>query len=538
MVELIIKYMGDIEATAERLGAGLEILSPSIAILTIDEASLGLLSDFPQIEYYELPKNVALFMAESLYHACIPEARESFGLRGDGVIVAFLDSGIDYTHPDFRNADGTTRIIALWDMTASGTPPAGFRNGHLFTPDEINAALLGASPALPHTDYIGHGTAVAGVAAGNGRASNGLETGIAPNAAIIAVKLGQPGRETGARTIELMRGLKFVSDLAAYENKPVAINISYGTNEGAHDGNSLFEQYINEIAARPKVTIIAAAGNEGVAGHHYFGLLATGQTDAVYFNVSGGVFSMYMVILKDFADRFTFRLTSPTGQTTNIIRNTTRPQVFGVDGGFIWVNMGIPTHYSVNQEIYIRFDGDGEEITPGLWRLDILSLETVADGAFHAWLPTTEEVTAKTAFAGPNPNGTITMPATANGVIAVGAYNAAFDAAAEFSGRGRTAQKPDIVAPGVNIISARAGGGYDSFTGTSVAAPFVTGATALLMEWGIVNENDPGLYGEKIKAFLRAGATRRSFRNYPNNIWGYGTLCLRDTLKRLQEVQS
>ena len=538
MIELIIKYTGDIEAAAERLGAGLEILSPSIAILTIDEAAVPLLLDIPQIEYYEAPKNVALFMAESLYHACIPEARENFGLRGDGVIVALLDSGIDYTHPDFRNADGTTRIIALWDMTASGTPPEGFRNGHLFTADEINAALLGASPALTHTDYIGHGTAVAGVATGNGRASEGKETGVAPNASIIAVKLGHPGREAQARTIELMRGLKFVADYAARENKPVAINISYGTNEGSHDGSSLFEQYINEIASRPRITIIAAAGNEGVAGHHYFGQLATRQSDAIYFNISGGVFSMYMVILKDFADNFTFRITSPTGQTTNVIRNTARPQVFGVDGGFIWANMGIPTHYNVNQEIYIRFDGDGEEITPGLWRLDVFSQETVADGAFHAWLPTTEEVTIKTAFSGPNPNGTITMPATADGVIAVGAYNAAFDAAAEFSGRGITVYKPDIVAPGVNIISARAGGGYDSFTGTSVAAPFVTGAVALLMEWGIVKNNAPDLYGEKIKAFLRAGATRRAFRNYPNNIWGYGALCLRDTLNRLTEVQS
>ena len=516
-IEIIVKYSGDIETALAQLGGIAERLSSTIAIVTIDEDKIHQLANLPQIEYVEKPVGISLNMRESLYHACI-STKITSDLTGQGVIVALLDSGIDYTHPDFRDESGKSRILYLWDMAAKGTPPPGFATGHLHTTEEINNML--SSPNPPNLDIIGHGTAVAGVAAGNGRAGGGLEAGVAPEAAIVAVKLG-----AGSKTIDLMRGLKFVADICAATSKPCAINISFGTNEGAHDGRSLFEEYVDEVADSHNIVVVVAAGNEGSAGHHFSGRLTTGQSEAVEFFVSGGATRVYLVLWKDFADIFTIEITPPTGQ--GLGENT---QIY----------MGEPTHYNPDQLIFIELGSKNGFVPQGLWTLIITSISSVK-GNYHIWLPTTEEVGHATAFARPTPDATITMPATATNPITVGAYNAILNSYAEFSGRGFVSGdlpiKPDLVAPGVNVLAAKAGGGYDTYSGTSIAAPFVTGAAALLMEWGIVQGNDPGLYGQRIKAYLHRGATRSPDRVYPNDRWGYGALCLETTLDYLQLQQ-
>ena len=538
MLELIIKFSGDIESVAKKLGGDVEVLGPGFAILTIDESKVPQLSSYSEIEYVEAPKNVTLNLSISLYHACIAQAVRSYGLSGKGTIVALIDSGIDYTHPDFKNADGTTRVLYLWDMTRQGSPPQGFRGGHLYTAADLNAALANPDPlsVIPQIDIIGHGTAVGGVAAGNGAGSGGDGAGVAPEAALVVIKLGRQGDIKGARTVELMRGLKFAADMAVKENMPCAVNISFGTNEGAHDGNSLFEQYVNEIAGRTKMSIVAAAGNEGSAGHHFSGTLAAGESETVEFTVSGGIYTMYMVLWKDFVDEFNMELISPRGESSGIIKSVEKERVFVLEGVQIRFNLGQPTHYNVNQEIYVQFRGANREIGKGIWKFNITAISSV-DGSYHIWLPTAEEVTRGTAFTRPDPFATVTMPATAASVIAVGAYDANQEAIGEFSGRGmldsRTPLKPDIAAPGVNVLAPRLGGGYDNYTGTSIAAPFVTGSAALLMEWGIIRNNDQNLYGQRLKAFLRLGANRSPDRKYPNESWGYGTLCLKSTLDHL-----
>ena len=534
-IELIVKYYGDINAVANALSATVEILSPSIAIITIDPAQVWQLYNHSEIEYIEPPKIISLTSDESQAQACIPQAALAFGLTGRGTVTAFIDSGLDYTHTDFQNNDNTTRILYLWDMSKEGTPPQGFRDGHLYTEQELNAAL--ASPSalavIAQIDTIGHGTAVAGVAAGNGRSSGGEKKGAAPESAIIAVKLGRGGNVNNARTTELMRALKFVADKARELNKACAVNISFGTNEGAHDGNSLFESFVNEISVMPKMSVIVAAGNEGSAGHHFSGYLPTGASENIEFIVSGGLVGLYLVMWKSFDDEFSLEIISPDAKSSGVVRTVDKEKQTTLGGAMIYIDMGQPTHYNVEQDIFIEMSGD---IMPGLWRLNLKSINTVV-GSYHLWLPTTEEVTRGTAFSRPNVNATITMPATAAKVITVGAYDAKRNSIAEFSGRGFTdravPEKPDLTAPGVNVVSTKAGGGYDSYSGTSIAAPFVTGAAALLMEWGIVKGNDPGLYGERLKAYLRLGAGRDKNRKYPNEQWGHGTLCLNEALKYL-----
>ncbi|MCL2415764.1 MAG: S8 family serine peptidase, partial [Defluviitaleaceae bacterium] len=341
-IEMIIKYRGDIMALAEQLDAKIEILNSNYAIMTLPLSYIPLLGDFKEIEYYEPPKDVSLIMTESLYHVCI-DTNVTSTLSGNGVIIALLDSGIDYTHPDFRNANGTTRILYLWDMTIPGNPPDGFNVGSLYDSDDINLALESGNPfeIVPSVDFIGHGTAVAGVCAGNGAYSGGLERGVAPEASIIAVKLGREGGVHSARTIELMRALKFVSDRSYLLYAPMAINISYGTNQGAHDGQSLFESYIDEVASMTRIAICVASGNEGSAGHHFSGNLATGGREFVRFSVSGGVYTMYMVFWKDFADDFTFELFSPTGRSSGSVHAYDGRKTVILDNTQIFFDMGI-----------------------------------------------------------------------------------------------------------------------------------------------------------------------------------------------------
>lgn len=538
--EVIVKYSGDVLRVEAELGVQVEILGEGYAIITLQQEQIPQLYDFKEIEYIEMPRRLALNLNQSLRSSCVTEVQrpEGLNLTGRGMLVGIIDSGIDYTHPDFRNPDGTSRILCLWDQTADGIPPQGFRQGAEYNSDLLNQALASDQPydIVPSGDEIGHGTAVAGIAAGNGSASGGRERGVAPEASLIIVKLGIRGRQSFARTTEIMRAFKYILDQAEELGIPVAINLSYGTNDGSHDGNSLFERYIDDVSQRWKNAIVVASGNEGSAGHHFSAVINTGEVMEVTFGVGESLSSLYMVLWKEFTDRFTVELILPSGISTGEIFPTESYTARNIDGVAVKVYYGQPTHYNEDQEVHFQIDERTAMIPQGIWRLRIRALDVV-EGRFDIWLPTAEEVGRNTAFTQPSVETTITIPATAFNVISVGGYNAPIQAAAEFSGRGYTRAyvyvKPDLVAPAVGILSARAGGGYDTFTGTSMAAPFVTGAAALIMQWGIVMGNDPFLYGQRVKAFLQKGAVRSSRMSYPNPVWGYGSLCLSNSMSLL-----
>ena len=543
-IEVIVKFHGTLTHIAEALGAEAEILSQSYAILTLFPQRLSALYAYPEIEDLELPKSLYIETQYSLIASCVRPVQDSgaYGLTGRGVLVGIIDSGVDYTHPDFRSEDGRSRILCLWDQTGRGTPPAGFAAGAEYTQARLNEALASPDPfsVVPDTDPNGHGTAVAGIAAGNGRSSDGANAGAAPEASLIVVRIGKRGFRSFAATTELMRAVKYVIDRAREFGMPVAINMSFGMNNGSHRGDSLFETYLTAMSMEWKNVLVAPTGNEGAAGHHYAGRVASNETQEVEFFTASGIERFYLSLWKNFADSFSVELVFPGGGSSGVIGIESQVRRIRMGEMFLTVIYGQPSHYSGGQEILFDLRADeGKTVRPGLWKLRVIA-GAVVDGAFAAWLPTLEEVTEKTRFSSPTATGTMTIPSTAAKLVAVSGYSGRLGSIAEFSGVGNSNQalpNPDVAAPCVGILTTRAGGGYDTYTGTSLAAPFVTGSAALMMQWGIAEKNDPFLYGERLQAFLRLGARREAGTAYPNPLFGYGRLCLENSMQYLSRYQ-
>ncbi|MCL2859905.1 MAG: S8 family serine peptidase [Oscillospiraceae bacterium] len=285
-------------------------------------------------------------------------------------------------------------------------------------------------------------------------------------------------------------------------------------------------------------------GNEGFGGHHFLGEINEGETLEINFTISPGLTSIFLTLWKDFVDDFEIELVAPNGETTGKLPPNIKNRTIVIGETLVNFFNTEPVPYNEEQELFFlltRVETGFESplpnmIFPGGWKIRVRGINIV-DGIFNIWLPTIEEVTRDTSFRIPNINTTLTLPSTSKKVITVGAYNSSINAVADFSGRGYTRSnvyiKPDLAAPGVNIITTTVGGGYDSYTGTSFATPFVTGAVSLLMEFGIVNNNDPFLYGQRIKSFLRKGARREPNIMYPNPRWGYGFLCIMNVITRL-----
>lgn len=518
--ELIVKYSGSLDEI-RMLGVRAEEMHNEYAILTVPERLIEQVSSFPQIEYVEKPKRLFFSVNRARTASCIFAVQETpMNLTGRGILMAVLDSGIDYFHPEFREEDGSSRIVLLWDQVL----------GEVFTQEQINEALRegnreDALRMIPSADVSGHGTAVAGIAAGN--------SGIAYESELLVVRLGTPQPDGFPKTTELMRAVDFVVTEAVNRQMPLVINISFGNTYGSHDGTSLLETFLNDIGNYGRVTMVAGSGNEGAAGGHR--MLYLQQEQAAELSVAPQQVSFSVQIWKSYPDQFQIQIQTPSGERLGPIAETLGPSRYRYGNTWILIYYGKPGPYSLEQEIYLDFVPDaGYYVESGIWQFQFLPRKIV-EGRVDLWLPSSGILNRSTRFLASSPETTLTIPSAARNVITVGAYDSRLGTYADFSGRGFTRLnhqiKPDLAAPGVEIQAPAVGGGFGSFTGTSFAAPIVSGSAALLMQWGIIDGNDLFLYGEKVKAYLRRGARPLpGFEEYPNPQVGYGALCVGDSL--------
>ena len=508
--ELIVKYHGSLDRLREQ-NIVVEELIAGYAILTVPEALVDMVSDTPEIEYVEKPKRFYYGQTFPAGTSCFPPVtmRTPF-LNGGGVLLAVLDSGITWDLEVFRKADGSTRIRYLWDQTVSeemgdvryGKMPDGFSIGTEYTAEEINAALqmpaLDRYRRIPSRDLSGHGTAVAGIAAG--RSADGLYTGAAPEAELIVVKLGLPGNSGGVeegfpRTTEILRGVTYALWKARQLNMPLVINLSFGNSYGSHDGSSLLERFLDNASEIGKTVICVGSGNEGAARGHFAGNIT--RDSRVELAVGNYERSLNIQLWKNYSDVFRIRLQSPGGEEAELTTNIQGGKyTLKLEQTRILVYLGEPLPYAVAQEIYLEMiPVTGSYINAGIWTIRLEPVMTVT-GQYYLYLPAGNGRGDSTGFYRSTPQVTLTVPSTAAKVITVGAYDPVYDTYADFSGRGyadstRTIgvaaaglTKPDLVAPGVNIQAPDVYGTFTPTTGTSFATPIVSGAAALLMEWG------------------------------------------------------
>ena len=611
MWKLILFYNGSLEEIKEMISFSFIPLLGNFAILFIKEKDIPSFLTFPQVLYVELSRPIYENALTGIDASCFPDYNIVTGrnvnattLTGKGTAIAVLDSGVDYRHPDFRNVDGSTRILAYWDQSLpfasfnkentnsnssnsdnfqyisttnsqnnyiaadnrtntrrnnvskhSSATDNPYNLGVIFSEEDLNRLLMPKSSSVPSDsstfsvtdpvtellspseDVSGHGTHIAGICSGNGRASNGNSQGVAPESSLIVVKLKNETTSVYTDYANLMMAVDFAVRFANSRSLPLSINISYGSNDGSHTGSSLLELFMEQVSLYGKNVICAATGNEGLTRRHASLNTISNQNTydkSIDFTIAPGERSLYLEIWQTFADDFFYELFSPSGLESFVFPAVPGIYAYMIADTTIYLTINNPTPYQPFRQYFLSFSSNTTFITSGTWALHIESTPTgkIVDGRLQFWLPSKEATNSATGFLVPSSDMTFTIPSTASSVISVSGYDSSLDVFAPFSGQGFSNNrhtKPDLCAPAVNILSTAPGGGYTIRTGTSMAAPFVTGAAALLMQHGIVNGNDPFLYGEKTKAYLwKSARPLPAFSEYPNEKIGWGALCLRN----------
>lgn len=523
--ELIVRYTGSLD--------GLRIRYPQIrirellnqyAVLIVPETLVDAVSQETVIEYVEKPKQLYFELQAGKAASCINAVQQGmnnpFGLFGKGTIVAVIDTGIRAESMEFRNVDGSTRILNIWDQTT----------GTEYDRSQIDEALQNETKdtaGIPGADVLGHGTQVAAIACGS--------SGVAAQADILVVKLGLAAKNGFPRTTQLMEALDYVVRKAIDYGKPLAVNISFGNNYGDHTGSSLLENFINDIADSWKCSICIGSGNEGLGAVHTGGTLTEDTEETVELAVSSYETGLSIQIWKDYWDDIAVEIIAPSGRNLGRIQENSRVSRIRYEDMELLTYFGEPSPFRIRQEIYIDMIPQTVYIQSGLWKLRLIP-RSIRNGRYDMWLPAQGALNFGTGFTSPDSASTFTIPSAAAKAVTVGAYDAGTGSAAPFSGQGYIVEiggslmvKPELAAPGVNVLVPSVSG-MARVSGTSYATPFVTGSAALLMEWGIVRGNDTFLYGEKLKAYLIKGAEPLAGAAVPDTQTGWGRLCLKNSL--------
>ena len=523
-------------------------------------------STYTSYTYSAVPKLYSLLDVTSMDAAGITPAGELPVLnnQGAGVIVGFVDTGINYTDSLFRNVDGSTRIIGIWDQTNNSDNSNNIENetakpfsafsalyGTQYTAEEINLALNSDNPAsiVPTRDENGHGTFLASIAAGNRDERAGF-SGAAPQASIAMVKL-KPAKQylrdfyliqDGADAYQendIMMGVSYLYFLARKYSMPLVVCIPLGTNMGSHMGTSRLGQYLNQVSLSNGSAVITAAGNETGARHHFQAVM-NADTDEITAELRVGEqeTGFSMELWANEVGVYTVGFISPTGEVAKEIPVPLRGEntlSFLLEQTQITVYTQIADVSAGSQFIFMRF----ERPMSGIWRILIRNSLDIRE-TFHLWLPVRGFISDETYFLRPDPDTTITDPGNAQYPITVTAYDHTRNSIYIHASRGysRSGQiKPDLAAPGVNILGASASGiRLTRMSGTSVAAAHLAGAAAILLHWGLLNGSYPYLNTPVLKSIFVRGAQRNPALTYPNREYGYGTLDLHEAFLHLRNL--
>lgn len=523
-------------------------------------------STYTSYTYSAVPKLYSLLDVTSMDAAGITPAGELPVLnnQGAGVIVGFVDTGINYTDSLFRNADGSTRIIGIWDQTNNSDNSNNIENetakpfsafsalyGTQYTAEEINLALNSDNPAsiVPTRDENGHGTFLASIAAGNRDERAGF-SGAAPQASIAMVKL-KPAKQylrdfylirDGADAYQendIMMGVSYLYFLARKYSMPLVVCIPLGTNIGSHMGMSRLGQYLNQVSLSNGSAVITAAGNETGARHHFRAVMDA-DTDEVTAELRVGEreAGFSMELWAENMGAYTVGFISPTGEVAREISVPLRGEntvSFLLEQTQITVYTQIADVSAGSQFIFMRF----ENPMSGIWRILIRNSLDIRE-TFHIWLPVRGFISDETYFLRPDPDTIITDPGNARYPITVTAYDHTKNSIYIHASRGYSLSgriKPDLAAPGVNILGASVSGRrLTRMSGTSVSAAHLAGAAAILLNWGVLNANYPYLNTPVLKSIFVRGAQRNPALTYPNREFGYGTLNLYEAFLHLRNL--
>ena len=540
----------------------IDFVNPALAVVYVPLSTVTPFT-YTSYTYSAVPKLYSLLDVTSMDASGITAAGglPALGNQGAGVIVGFVDTGINYMDPLFRNVDGSTRIIGIWDQTIqpssdeneTAKPFSAFSAlyGTQYTAEEINLALNSDDPVsiVPTRDENGHGTFLASIAAGN-RDERAEFSGAAPRASIAMVKL-KPAKQylrefyliqDGAEAYQendIMMGVSYLYFLARKYSMPLVVCIPLGTNMGSHMGMSRLGQYLNQISLSNGSAVITAAGNETGARHHFRAVMDA-DTDEVTAELRVGEreAGFSMELWAEDVGVYTVGFISPTGEVAREISVPLRGEntvSFLLEQTRITVYTQIADVSAGSQFIFMRF----ENPMSGIWRILIRNSLDIRE-TFHLWLPVRGFISDETYFLRPDPDTIITDPGNAQYPITVTAYDHTNNSIYIHASRGYSRSgriKPDLAAPGVNILGASASGRrLTRMSGTSVSAAHLAGAAAILLNWGILDGNYPYLNTPVLKSIFVRGAQRNPALTYPNREFGYGTLDLYEAFLRLRNL--
>ena len=478
---------------------------------------------------------------------------------GQGILIGMIDTGIDYTNPLFQNPDGTSRILRLWDQTieSENTPEAvaGFQPfyGTVYSQEDLNRALASEQPLelVPSTDTSGHGTFLAGVAAGRQIQSPTTFSGAAPDAALAVVRLkpakqylreffAVPPDADAYQENDIMAAAAFLLGIAGQYQMPLVLCLGVGTSQGSHSGISPLAMQLQALSGTRGFACVTGAGNETGFRHHYFGNLSPDQEyEDVELRVADSTSGFSMELWADVSELYTVGFVSPSGEVIERIPMTVGQETtisFQLDATRILISYQITESSSGRFLAFLRFTGPA----PGIWHIRVYPTLFVA-GQFHIWLPMQGFLTEDTGFLRPDPDITITDPGNAPLLLTVSTYNHVTGSLYIHSSRGFTATgqiKTDFAAHGVEVQGPGIPPGTSRLsrqTGSSVATAITAGAVACLFSWGFTQGNDTTLTSISVKSILIRGAERKEAFRYPNRQWGYGTLNLYQAFLLMRE---